>query len=237
LTPQISGNLQAPCDPAGKFLTGAAASPRIKPKYCDRLVKAKVQLLQPDDGLESERARYVFGAYDGAARWLFRVVNKDCFTGKDLRKFVTAALGPTDRKKPVRDAARKIGIDTSDDTFCGWDPGGSNAHNVPTLILAGSDDAILAGCQAEDFYNHGLTGEKVFLEFAGMGHAMSVADTRAAAGAMPSVQTQTFADLIEKWVTMVPPQRATFIGNVQSELKTLRAQERQPTQGLIVCRK
>jgi len=236
LTPGVSGNLQALCDSGGKFLTGAAAIPGIKTEYCDRLIKAKAQLLAPNDGLESERARYVFGAYDGAARWLSRLLNKDCFTGEDLRKFANAALGPTDRKKLARNTAKKIGIDTSGDLFCGWDPGGSNAHNVPTLILAGTDDAIIAGCQAEDFYNRGLTGEKVLLEFPGMGHAMSVADTRAAAGAMPSAQTQTFADLIEKWVTMGSPQQSTFIANVQSELKTLKAQERQPTQGLIACR-
>ncbi len=237
LTPQISQNLQARCDPSGKFLTGAAASPAIKSKYCKRMVKAKDLLLRSSDRFQSERARYVLGTYDGAARWLFQLLNKDCFTGEDLRKFANAAMGPTDRKKPVRDAARRIGIDTSGDSFCGWDPGGNNSHNVPTLILAGSDDAIIAGCQAEDFFSDGLTGaEKVFLEFVGMGHAMSVADMSSSAKALPSTQTQAFAELIDKFVTMAPPQRATFIANVQSELSILKARERLPTQGLIACR-
>ena len=231
LTPQISRKLQVSCDPSGKFLTGAAARPEIKSKYCDRLLRAKAQLLASNGGLESERARYVFGAYDGAARWVFRMLNKDCFTGQDLKNFANAALGPTDRKKSVRNAAKKIGIDTSGDSFCGWDPGGNNAHSVPTLILAGSDDAIIAGCQAEDFYNHGLTGEKVFLEFVGMGHTMSMADARF--GALPLAQTQTLADLIDKFLKA--PQRATFIGNVQSELSILKGRERQPVQGLMAC--
>ena len=234
LTPRTSRHRQTPCDPSGKFFTGAAASPGIKTKYCARLREAKDDLLRFKDSVESERARYVFGVYDGAARWLFRLLNKDCFTGEDLRKFANAAMGPTDRKKPVRDAAKKIGIDTSGDSFCGWDPGGSNAHSVPTLILAGSADTIIAGCQAEDFYNDGLAGEKVFIEFPGMGHAMTVAD--ASFLALPLPQTQTFADLIDKFVTMAPPQRATFIANVQSELSILKARERLPIQGLIACR-
>lgn len=220
LSPQISRNLQAPCDPSGKFFTGAAASPGIKTKYCDRLVKAKDQLLESNDGLNSERARYVFGAYDGAARWVFRLLDKDCFTGEDLRKFANAALGRTDRKKPVRDAAKKIGIDTSGDSFCGWDPGGSNAHAVPTLILAGSADAIIAGCQAEDFYNDGLTGHRVFLEFPGMGHTMTVANARILAKPLP--ETEKFADLIAKFVEMAPSQLDNFLANAQSELTALK---------------
>lgn len=234
-TPEISRQLKTRCDTRGRFLTGAAAIPEIKAKYCSRLVRARTQLLESGDGLESKRARYAFGVYDGVARWIFRVLNKNCFSGQDLENFANAASGPTDRKKLLRNTAKKIGTDESGIPVCGWDPGGDNAHSVPTLIVAGSADAVIAGCQAEDFYNDGLTGQKVFLEFVGMGHAMSVANMRF--GAMPSAQTQTFADLIEQFVKIAPTQLANFIASVQPKLSALKARERQPENNLIACRR
>ena len=233
LAPQISPTLQLPCDPNGRFLTGAAARPAIKERYCKRLIAAKKNLVELGNGLESERAKYVFGAYDGVTRWVFKALNKDCFTGQDLMKFATAAMGPNDRKRPLREMAKKIGIDLSGTTVCGWDPGGDNVHSVPTLILAGSADAIIAGCQAEDFFNDGLAGPKVFLEFLGMGHTMTVAD--AGLGALVLDQTQKFSDIISKFVIMAPSQLAQFVSSVQGELGALKARVRRTENGRIKC--
>jgi len=129
--------------------------------------------------------------------------------------------------------AKKIGIDLSGTTVCGWDPGGDNVHSVPTLILAGSADAIIAGCQAEDFFNDGLAGPKVFLEFLGMGHTMTVAD--AGLGALVLDQTQKFSDIISKFVIMAPSQLAQFVSSVQGELGALKARVRRTENGRIKC--
>jgi pimeloyl-ACP methyl ester carboxylesterase len=236
LTPRVSQELRDPCDSDGRFLTGAAARPDIKAKYCIRLKRTKVQLLEIDPEFQSERAREVFAVYDGVARWVFSALNKKrCFSGQDLKNFANADTGPADRKKLLRDAAKKIGIDESATLVCGWDPGGENAHGVPTLILAGSADAIIAGCQAEDFYNDGLTGQKVFLEFPGMGHAMTVANARE--GLLPLDQTQTLSDLIEKFITMSASEFGSFVASEPPELKVLKAKVRQPVNGSIACRR
>jgi esterase/lipase len=44
---------------------------------------------------------------------------------------------------------------------------------VPTLILSGDADPVIAGGQAEYFYNRGLaSGKRVLIEFPGAGHSM-----------------------------------------------------------------
>ncbi len=48
-------------------------------------------------------------------------------------------------------------------------------HEVATLLMKGSRDTVVAGCQAEDFLINGLKdGRRVLLEFKGLGHDMSV---------------------------------------------------------------
>jgi pimeloyl-ACP methyl ester carboxylesterase len=172
-------------------------------------------------GLESRRANYVFGVYDGVARWIFKMLKKECFTGDDLRNFADGESSPSDHKKFLRAQARRIGI-VSDETVCGWDPA-KHKHSVPTLLLKGTADAIVAGCQPEDFYNDGLTGPRVLLEFRGIGHKMSVTDAAASAGGVK--EFEAFSDVVEQFVRTPLPQ---FRVGIADKLKILRAEEVQP---------
>lgn len=209
------------CDPASKFFVGAAS--RVKQDYCARLKDARTRFLKSNTS-QSVRANAVFGVYDGVARWVPRMLNKeDCFSPKDLSNFVNAKTGKDDKKRFLRAFAKKIGFASNDESsVCGWDPGGSNAHSVPTLVLAGGADAVIAGCQAEDFYNRGLKGRKVFLQFPGQGHDMSINDQRDASRQL----NKAMADLIDKFIKAAgsaPSEFETFIGSVKSELDLVKA--------------
>jgi len=96
--------------------------------------------------------------------------NKPCITGEDLQKFVQST---SEKHKVLRKQAKKIGI-IPGEQGCLWDPGKKDPpHEVQTLILKGGADAVTAGCQAEEFFNHGLTeGKRVFIKFPGMGHML-----------------------------------------------------------------
>jgi fermentation-respiration switch protein FrsA (DUF1100 family) len=52
-----------------------------------------------------------------------------------------------------------------------WNPG-YYKHSVPTLILKGGADAVIAGGQAESFYKDDLSNRKdsVLMKIPGMGH-------------------------------------------------------------------
>jgi len=209
------------CDPAGKFFVGAAA--RVKKDYCKRLRDAKANFLMLSMS-QSVRASTVFGVYDGVARWVPRMLNKeDCFSGIDLSRFANGATGNSDKKRFLRAFAKRIGSASKDEPpVCGWDPGGGNAHSVPTLILAGDTDAIIAGCQAEEFYNRGLKGQKVFLQFPGQGHDMSITDQRD----VNPRQTRAMADLIDKFIRAAGSPQSEFekfIGSAKSELELVKA--------------
>ena len=153
-------------------------------------------------------------------------VEQGCFTGLDLKNFANARSSSTDKKKHVREIAKKIGI-VPKERVCGWSPGGKNAHSVPTLILKGTADAIVAGCQAEDWYNDGLKGERVLLEFPGVGHDMSIGNQRI--GSAPLDQTQSFADVIEQFIVMAQTQQQSqFVSKVKPKLEFLKAEEKKP---------
>jgi pimeloyl-ACP methyl ester carboxylesterase len=49
-------------------------------------------------------------------------------------------------------------------------------HPTPTLILRGSADPLSAEGEAEYFFNDALTGERILVEFPGVGHSMAVPD-------------------------------------------------------------
>ncbi len=58
-------------------------------------------------GRESLRANYVYGVYDGVARWIAVMMGEQgCFTGKDLEAFANHG---DDGKKFGRDQAKRIG--------------------------------------------------------------------------------------------------------------------------------
>jgi len=164
-------------------------------EYCGRLRTAKQELGDPRGGQESQRMSYVNGLYDGVARWLPAMMGeKGCFKGKDVAAFANRS---GDDKRFGRDQARRIGI-VAEETICPWNPAGFR-HEVPTLLLKGSRDAIIAGCQAEDFFTNGVASERrVFLEFAGMGHDMSVGNVFF--GREPSFWSERFANLLTDFI-------------------------------------
>ena len=57
------------------------------------------------------------------------------------------------------------------ETIYPWNPG-YYKHGIPTLILKGGTDAVIAGNQAESFYKDGLSNKRdsVLMEIPGMGH-------------------------------------------------------------------
>jgi pimeloyl-ACP methyl ester carboxylesterase len=239
ITLGINQSVVSNCDPAAKFFVGAAAVPAVKKEYCDRLVVAKESVLK-SRGFESLRARHVFGAYDGVARWMFNMLNKKCFTGTDLMNFANAGTGTGDKKRFVRALVKRMGAPSKEEApVCGWDPGGKNAHSIPTLILAGSTDAVIAGCQAEDFYNRGLKGPKVFLQFPGQGHGLSITNLQDDPENERFQQTKNLTNLLDKFIRMAisrPSEIGKFLNSVKSELKSVKAREHPKLEnGSIAC--
>ena len=161
---------------------------------CARLAKAQKDMM-PHDDRTSLRGQYVFGVYDGVTRWLPAVMEKSgCFAGKDIAEFVNHGSG---EKKFVRDQAQKIGV-VPGEQICPWDPA-KFRHAVPTLLLKGSRDTVVAGCQAEDFFRNGLTDDRrALFEFRGMGHDLSVARLAKPGGV--SDWAEKFADLLETFI-------------------------------------
>jgi pimeloyl-ACP methyl ester carboxylesterase len=117
--------------------------------------------------LKSHRAYYIFGVYDGISRWILdamhRQIDKDgFFRSEEIQRFV---------KGPVaQDLARKMGVVPGEPIYP-WNAG-YYKHDVPTLIIKGSADPVVAGGQAENFFKDGLANKEdsVLMEFPGMGH-------------------------------------------------------------------
>lgn len=61
-----------------------------------------------------------------------------------------------------------------------WNNVGKNKwkHNIPTLILKGSADPVTDKWEAEEYFNNQLVGQRVLIEFPGVGHAMALPDVR-----------------------------------------------------------
>ena len=179
------------CEPKG-VLFGAAAADC---EYCERFKAAKEELQAQLNGWESLRASYVYGVYDGVARWIAVMMgDQGCFTGRDLETF---ANHPGDAKKFGREQAKKVGV-VAGEKICPWNPT-DYKHEVTTLLMKGSRDTVVAGCQAEDFLLHGLKdGRRVLLEFKGLGHDMSVGNLYE--GSDPSNWSKRFAGLLEDFI-------------------------------------
>jgi pimeloyl-ACP methyl ester carboxylesterase len=133
--------------------------------FNDKLIKAQ-QSIAADTSPKSERAYWVFGVYDGISRWILEFmkdkVNSDgFFRTEDIASSLTGAS---------RSFAEKIGMVPGEPIYP-WNPG-YYKHSVPTLILKGGADAVIAGGQAESFYKDGLSNKKdsVLMEIPGMGH-------------------------------------------------------------------
>jgi pimeloyl-ACP methyl ester carboxylesterase len=199
-------------------------------EFCERLKAAKTeQLDRLAGGWESRRANYVYGVYDGVSRWLPVMMEENgCFTGGDIEKF---AKGSSGEKRFGRDQAKRIGI-VAEEKICPWNPA-DHTHEVPTLLLKGSRDAIVAGCQAEAFFTYGLkNGRRVLLEFRGMGHDMSVGNLFEASD--PSPWSKSFAALLEDFAKMSANiSRFRSDSGVRARIKKLKATDRTAATNLM----
>jgi pimeloyl-ACP methyl ester carboxylesterase len=116
----------------------------------------------------SNRAHYVIRTYDGInMRFL-----KEWF--KNDKKHVLDALkksgGEAHDLRNVNEYIEKVGI-KDDETIEPWDPA-QYKHDRPTLILKGSADTVPAKDAAEYYFRDALTGDRTFIEFLGIGHAL-----------------------------------------------------------------
>lgn len=141
-------------------------NPDRRGPYEQRLQEAQAELSK-EGPLKSRRAYYVLGVYDGISRWILDVMDRQIendgfFRSEDIQRFV---------KGPVaKDLARKIGVVPGEPIYP-WNAG-YYKHNVPTLIIKGDADAVIAGSQAENFFSDGLANklDSILMEFPGMGH-------------------------------------------------------------------
>jgi pimeloyl-ACP methyl ester carboxylesterase len=199
-------------------LSSAAAA---ECEYCERFRAARDELRARMGGRESRRGNYVYGVYDGVARWISSVMGeKSCFFGKDMEGF---AAQTSDEKRFVREQVKKIGI-VADEKICPWNPA-DYRHDVPTLLIKGSRDAVIAGCQAEDFYSNGIErGSGVLLEFRGLGHDLSVGNLYY--GADPSIWSKRFSSLLEDFVRMPSAVKFRSDAGVKRKLRELKVSDR-----------
>jgi pimeloyl-ACP methyl ester carboxylesterase len=191
-------------------------------EYCERFKAAREELRVRLGGRESRRGSYVFGVYDGVARWISVMMGeKGCFYGKDIEYF---ANQPGDAKEFGRKQAKKLGI-VADEKICPWNPA-DYRHEVPTLLIKGSRDTVVAGCQAEDFLTHGLAdGSRVLLEFRGLGHDLSVANLYE--GSDPSIWSKRFVSLLEDFIKMSStPEQFRGDAKVKAKLQKLKVRDR-----------
>ncbi len=190
--------------------------------YCDRLKAAREKQREQLGGRESERGSYVFGVYDGVTRWLPVMMGTEgCFTGKEIGDFAQRTGAG---KEFGRDQAKKIGV-VSGEKICPWNPADFR-HEVPTLLVKGSRDAVVAGCQAEDFLVNGLKdGRRVLLELRGMGHDLSVSNLYG--GLEVSPWSKRFAGLLEDFIKLSPNVAKFRADNsVRANLEKLKASDR-----------
>ena len=185
-------------------------------EYCERFRAARDELRARTERRESRRGNYVYGVYDGVARWISTVMGaKSCFSGEDMKKFIAQTSGD---KRFARDQVEKIGI-VDDEKICPWNPA-DYRHEVATLLLKGSRDTVVAGCQAEDFYKNGIhEGRGVLFEFPGLGHDLIVANLYF--GADPSFWSERFTSVLEDFIKM-SSSPAKFRGSAQVKAKLLR---------------
>jgi len=193
---------------------------RLKKDYCARIDKKKDSLFK-DPIIRSERANEVLGVYDGVSRSVFAMLNStaQCFRGKDLISFARST-GAT-MSVVAKEEAEKIGV-IPEEEYCPWDPTKPQfKHGVPTLILKGGADPVIAGCQAEDYFNNGLTGQRGLVESPGVGHLMRFPSPARRASDEP----EDIKLILVNKILEVPPDKLLTVSNRKDFLETLKPNE------------
>jgi alpha-beta hydrolase superfamily lysophospholipase len=156
-----------------KTLNSDSQADLAKTIYCERfdsVVKLQEQSAESAREQRSERTANVLGINQGIHRWLVKLLPappEGCNNGSEFQKFANDSV--SDNKKTARKLAKRVGFENNE-SVCAWDPE-KYKHNVPTLILKGSLDAAVNGCQAEHFFKAGLANSnKQFIEFPEFGH-------------------------------------------------------------------
>lgn len=140
--------------------------PDIADLLCERLRMFKVI---DSSSRRSDRSANVLGIHMGIHRWPVRLMPGNPHQCKTGPQFIAFANSSPSENPTAKLELRKVGFETSDN-ICPWDPA-NHKHDVPTLILKGSADSAINGCQAERLFNNGLSGTKVFVEFLELGHS------------------------------------------------------------------
>jgi pimeloyl-ACP methyl ester carboxylesterase len=181
------------CRSSAPFLRGVtnrAEDDAWKEAYCDRYLAAFANFMIADKSVsDSDRANIVFGLNDGINRFIFKILNviptpTGCIQSKDVKDFANDRQAPT--HKTARALARRVGIDLNKQ-ICAWNPR-DHRHARPTLIFKGGADPIVSGGQAENVFHCSLEGERVLLDFPGVGHLMELPNV-AATGATTERKT------------------------------------------------
>ena len=168
----LAAGEEKPCETAPFFNRIRGAAHQL---YCNAFNEAKDNFGERGS-TTSIRAREVFAVFDGLNRSNFVMLRQvglldenQCFSADDVKRFAESQAPNV--STVARELLKKIGTTTApnEGPVCPWDPG-KFKHNVPTLLLKGGADATTAGCQAEDFFNFGLDGQRVLIEFPGQGH-------------------------------------------------------------------
>ena len=142
----------------------------------DELLEKKTILLEEpakqDYVQGSERAYYSFGIQDGL-NWVFLRERFD--RNRPVQDSVNAIRGEVAFKTGIRSmnpSVDKVKIDTTLD-IDPWDPA-KHSHEIPTLIINGEDDPVTGGGQAKHYFETGSTGPRTWINFPGVGHAISL---------------------------------------------------------------
>ncbi len=195
-------------------------SPERRSAYEKRLKEAEESILSVSARqLKSRRAYHVFGVYDGISRWVLEVMDRQIqqdgfFRSEDIQRIV---------KGPVaQDLAKKIGVVPGEPIYP-WNAG-YYKHNVPTLIIKGDADPVVAGGQAENFFNDGLANkhDSILMEFPGMGHLWRDSMPMATFGGEQRQGFEVLQILVREF--LVKPSASSFLNdrNVEAIIDALR---------------
>ena len=196
-------------------VTNGAGNDQWKRAFCRRFLIAVTMLNDMEDEIAgSKRANTVYGLNDGILPSILTILNvrpTSCIASKEVKDF---ADDSNDKHKGARAVLRRVGVDLSEQ-ICFWNPE-EHAHDISTLILKGGADPIISGCQAETVFTKGLTGERVLIEFPGVGHLMQLPNF-AATGTKTDGMT-ALSTLVDTFLKKTP---ADF--NNDSAVKKLKA--------------
>jgi pimeloyl-ACP methyl ester carboxylesterase len=130
----------------------------------------------------SQRAYYVLTLYDGVNAEFLREYK----SSRDMQKAIDKMGGRQHEKYRVNQYLETVGIEA--EGIKEWDPE-QFTHPVTTLILKGGADPVSQGDQAEHYFHKALLGDRLLIEFPGIGHSMALPEM---ARAVARRQTRDF---------------------------------------------